>query len=531
MALILTKEGRVQIARSMFRDIQNENDFYYFTIGRTESWSDESLPDTPVDSPESLNDYRRRIIFAQRVTSADVCHLVSRIDWVSGTVYDPYDDIYSTSNPAYSEATTLADANFYVITDEFKLYKCLDNNNNSQSTVKPTATTTDTVTLADGYVWKFLLQVPSADQTKFLDTSYIPVRKLTGNPEFDVNGEVDAISVVNGGSGYTTATVTISGDGSGATATANIVSGAIDSITVTSEGSGYSFALATINGDGINATADVLLGDADTLPPLQSAVEAAASAVAGALDRIVVTNGGQDYSSGDVEVVITGDGIGAEATVTVSATTGAITGISITSSGTGYTFADITFSQTIGVGTSATARAVVGPINGHGSNPIKELFASTIGIVSPLADPNNIDLVVDNDFRQVGLMKNIKNFAETANFSGSTGSATFLIDVNSTADYAIDDIITTDEGGKFRVSHFSDDLSGTFQVHLIPIIPTISASSVLENVTQGISSMSINSVTDPEISNTTGDIFYIENIVSITRQENQVETIKALITF
>jgi len=531
VSLILTREGRVQIARSMLRDIQNENDYYYFTIGRTEAWSDEELPDTPLDSPESLNEYRRRIMFVQRVTGADVCHLVTRINWVSGTVYDPYDDNYSASNPAYSEATTLADANFYVLTDEFKLYKCIDNNNNAQSTVKPTTTSTDTVTLADGYVWKFLLQVTSADQTKFLNSSYIPVRKLTGNPTFDVNGEVDSVSVVSGGSGYTTASVTISGDGSGATATATIVGDAVDSINVTSEGSGYSFAIASINGDGTDATADVILGDADSLPALQSAVEAAASAVGGGIDRIVVTDVGQDYSEGDVEVVITGDGTGAEATATVSANTGAITGITVTSPGTGYTFADITFTQAIGIGTGGTARAVIGPIDGHGANSVKELFANNLALVSPLADPNNIDLIVDNDFRQVGLIKNIQNFAEDANWTESTGSATFVIDVNDANDYAVDDVITTDEGGSFRVSHLSDDNSGTFQVHLIPVIPSITASSVLTNVTQGLTPLSINSVTSPEISNTTGDIFYIENIVSITRQDNQVETIKVLITF
>ena len=531
MALILTRQGRVQLARSMLRDIQNENDYYYFTVGRTEAWTDEELPDTPIDSPEFLNDYRRRIMFVQRVTSADVCHLVSRINWVSGTVYDPYDDTYSTSNPSYSEATSLADANFYVITDEFKVYKCIDNNNNAESTVKPTTTSTSTVTLADGYVWKFLLQVTSADQTKFLNSSYIPVRKLTGNPTFDVNGEIDSVSVVAGGSGYTTATVTISGDGTGATATATIVGDAVDSIAVTSEGSGYSFAIATIDGDGAGATADVILGDADSLPALQSAVEAAASAVGGGIDRIVVTDVGQDYSAGDVQVVITGDGTGAEATATVSATTGAITEISVTSPGTGYTFSNITFTQSIGIGSGGTARAVIGPIDGHGSNPVKELFANSLALVSPLADANNIDLIIDNDFRQVGLLKNIQDYTETSQFTDATGTATFVIDVNDASDYAVDDVITTDEGGDFRVSHLSDDNSGTFQVHLISTIPTITASSVLTNVTQGLTPLSINSVTSPEISNTTGDVFYVENIVSITRQENQVETLKALINF
>jgi hypothetical protein len=38
-------------------------------------------------------------------------------------------------------------------------------------------------------------------------------------------------------------------------------------------------------------------------------------------------------------------------------------------------------------------------------------------------------------------------------------------------------------------------------------------------------------VTNPEIAIKTGDVVYVENRASVTRQANQVETIKALITF
>ena len=470
-------------------------------------------------------------MFAHQVSSADVCHMARRIDWVSGTVYDPYDDDISPTNPSFSEATNLADSNFYVITDEFKVYKCLDNNENADSTIKPTATSTSAVTLADGYTWKFLFQVSSADQSKFLDTNYIPVRKLSGNPTFDVNGEIDSISVLTGGSGYTTATVSIQGDGTGASATAVIVGDAIDSITVDTAGSGYTFAFITITGDGTLATADVSLGDADTLPPLQTAVEAAATAIGGAIDRFVVTDPGQDYIDGDTIVTITGDGTGAEASVDIAPTTGAILGLTVTAGGTGYSFADITFTQGVGVGTQGAARAIISPAEGHGANPVKELFASTIACVVSLQGDTNTDLTLDNDFRQIGLIKNVDNFAGTEFYTGSTATAAYVIDVNSDADYATDDIIDSDDGGQFRVSQIRDDNSGTFQIHLVPIIPLITVSSTLTNTTQAITSLSINSLTEPEINSQTGDVFYIENRLSILRQDDQVETIKALINF
>lgn len=80
------------------------------------------------------------------------------------------------------------------------------------------------------------------------------------------SGEVSAISVTAGGSGYTTATVSISAPdamGSGfvtALATATVLAGAVTAITVTNPGSGYVNApTVTITGNGTGATATASL--------------------------------------------------------------------------------------------------------------------------------------------------------------------------------------------------------------------------------------------------------------------------------
>ena len=530
MALLLTRAGRVELARSWRRDLANENDFYHFTLGKTTAWADEESPDTPVDSGYDVNQFRRDIMCTKKLTSADVCHVARRIDWTSGTVYDAYDDSYSASNPAYSDATNLADANFYVITDEFKVYKCLDNSLNSASTVKPTGTGTSVVTLSDGYKWKFLFQVSTSDQTKFLDVDHIPVRKITGNPTHDVNGELDSITVTAGGSGYTSApTVLIGGDGTGATATATLSGDAVDSITVTAAGSGYSFIVVTITGGGgSGATATAILGDADTLPPLQEAVEQAA--VAGTVDNIIITNTGKNYTAGDVTVTITGDGTGAEATATVSADTGSISGITVTSSGSGYSFADITFTQTSGAGTLATARAIISPLDGHGSNPVRELFASTVAFVSSFADSDNLDFILGNDFRQIGLVKNLQNYSDTDLYTSNTATSAFIIDVNDGSNYDEDDVVTSNDGGKFIVIQKAES-GGTHQIYLQPIIGLLSNSSIMANTTKALTGLSINSRTVPEINVLTGEVVYIENRSPITRASDQVETIKALVNF
>ena len=90
--------------------------------------------------------------------------------------------------------------------------------------------------------------------SSFRSTSCLgPYRRSWGNDH------VSEMEVTNGGSGYSTATVTISGDGQGATAMAVLTSGAVSSINMTDHGIGYSRASVSISGDGTGATARALV--------------------------------------------------------------------------------------------------------------------------------------------------------------------------------------------------------------------------------------------------------------------------------
>jgi len=530
MALILRRLGRVELARTFHRDIKNNNDYFHFAVGRTTAWADDTVPETPIDSDSYVSEMRRGMMFTQRIDSSDVCLLAVRRNWLSGTVYDNYDDNYSTTIQSNSGATTLADATFFVVTDEFKVYKCISNNSNGQSTVKPTSTGTAVFELSDKYNWKFMFQISASDQTKFLDADYIPVRKLTGNPLHDVTGEVDSISVTAGGASYTTApTVVISGDGDGlATGTATISGGAVTGVTINTSGSGFSFAFVSFTGGGgTGAVGTVNLGDADSLPALQSAVEGAT--INGTLDRVIVTNGGKDYAQGDVQISVEGDGSGAEASAYVNAATGALTEIRVTNPGSGYSYAKIVITNTSAPGTAAKGRAVISPQGGHGSNAVRELFAHNLGITVNFSDNSNRDLILGNDFRQIALIKNITN-ASNVVYTTNTATACYIINVatGQTSNYAADDEITTDDGGKFRVIQIDETNKN---IYLTSEIPLITNSSTLTNSTKSIASLSINSYIAPEVKNSSGEIIYIDNRSPIIRSADQVEQIKALIRF
>lgn len=564
MSLLLTKLGKVELARSYFRDIRTDNDFYYFSFGKTTEWTDEDNPPTPVDQQINTNEFRRNIMFIKKITSANVCSIVRRIDWTSGTIYDRYDDKYlglsdgdaGYTNRSWRTATNLPDANFYVLTDDDNIYKCIDNRDSNgdviASTDKPTTTGVEVQITSDNYHWKYLGTITDGDKTRFLDDNWIPVRKLVGrvNEEtgeldendtvadtFDVNGELDTVTIVNGGSGYTNPQVSVVGDGVNGDVIVTASAGVIDTATIDRVGSGYSFALVQVQDDtGTGAELKLTLGDTDSALALdQAAVENAATK--GTIDRIEVTTAGVGYTDGDTTITISGDGSGATATPTIDSN-GSITGITITNAGSNYTFANVSITEGVGTATTlGTARAVVSPINGHGSNIVRELFSTTLALTVSLSDPDNEDLILNNDFRQIGLIKNVKSYSDLdQQFNSITGRATFeiqLANVTEYGKYTIDDTVTTASGGEFIVAQKLSNSTGYF-IYLIPVVPEIVTTSPFEDLAVNSDTTlaaDINSISVPEFSPKTGELVYVENRGAINRAEDQAEIIKAFVTF
>lgn len=544
MALLLTDLARMQQARSFYRDIYNENDYFYFYASRALPWTDDLVPTNPENTQVQLNDCRKQILFVKRVQGADACLLIPRRDWVSGTVYDRYDDDYSVANPSISGATSLRESTFYVMTSDYNVYKCIDNAGGAESVRKPESTGTEIFELNDGYKWKFMFQVGVSDRGKFLTTDFIPVRKVsgTGQPAFDINGSIDSISLDSGGTGYTTAPiVTIHGDGTGASASATISGGVVDSITLDSPGFGYSFAYVAFTGGGatLDATASITLGSTET-PTQQTLVEA--TAVPGTIDRIEVINNGADYTEGDATITIEGDGSGASA-VPIINVRGEITGINLVSQGEGYTWAEVTVTQPLGTGIDAEFRAVISPIAGHGANAQKELFATNLGVNVSFVNDNDDIIVGDelassppagNDFRQIGIIKNILAHGSTDYYSDTTGTPCVIVGVGNPGEYNLDDIVESSDGGKFVVIQKVDsDRDGVYEnVYLQRLSGGIpNTSTTLTNLNTGTAGLTINSVTEPEIDVFSGDILYMDNRRPVIRDIDQTETIKVVFRF
>jgi hypothetical protein len=149
------------------------------------------------------------------------------------------------------------------------VYLCLDNNNGAVSTTEPTSTNTSRFTTADEYVWKFLYDLDTDIETKFLVNNWIPVPHIVSNMTanqiavednaINEGGTVDSVTVIDGGTGYSvTDTAVILGDGDGATVSLVVDNNSISEVTVLQTGSGYTKASVVITSvNGVSSVLDV----------------------------------------------------------------------------------------------------------------------------------------------------------------------------------------------------------------------------------------------------------------------------------
>ena len=126
MAAIITEKFRVHNAKQFKEDFGESASSTYIFIGRSFPWTDDTSPPTPSNGIGEEVDAYSDMLALKKVSSSDVSHGLTRYDWTSGTSYDEYAHDYSSSNtsPA-TAATSLFAARFYVITDEYHVYKCI----------------------------------------------------------------------------------------------------------------------------------------------------------------------------------------------------------------------------------------------------------------------------------------------------------------------------------------------------------------------------------------------------------------------
>lgn len=266
MPAITSQELRI-FNSDIFQKTIGENQTYV-GISRTTAWEDDENPPDVVDSIEDKVAMYTELVGMKKVQSTMVRSVLPRIDWTYNDVYDQYE----SDTDLINERNTSGDfIKFYVVTDEFNVYKCLYNNNGAQSKIKPAGTSVSPFSTSDGYIWKYMYTIKSTDVQGFMTSTWVPCYTLytnDGSAQWLVQqaataGSIDVVKVTDGGINYDSEpTVTITGDGQGATARANYdaVTGLVTSVYIVTPGSGYSYAIVDISGgNGVGAEAAAII--------------------------------------------------------------------------------------------------------------------------------------------------------------------------------------------------------------------------------------------------------------------------------
>jgi len=474
--------------------------------------ADETNAPTPLDNQEEKQSIYDELIAAKRVESSNVVSVVSRYNWntVTNPKFDMYKPDYSaapasggTAKAAATGATSLGASKFYVMNNNYEVFKCLYN---KEDTVAGGGNASDMPTTAnnyasgvytgptDGYVWKYLYTMTTQQVMDFLSSDFMPIGTYAGPAATD--GAIDTILISDAGSALPT----------GATLYGPILGDGADGV-------------AKITTDGT-----------------------------GAISAVEVQTAGNSYTYGSVALKSgTGTGAGGNAY-----------GL--------FSDASLSTAETISASALGALEVIIPPAGGHGADLAQELNGKRVMVNVRLTYAEGSgDFPVDNDFRRIGLIKDPLQWGSTNFATANTLSGVYAVRVNGTgltsSSFGKDNTITqTLNGGagtaKGTVVSWTADGNGNGGILKYFQSPTAHTDNgvvrAFENnsssaIVDGGTSVSVNpdstyssttegvtfasGLANPEIKNNSGELVYIENRRLITRAADQIEDIKLVIEF
>ena len=585
---LITNNLRRQSAQQFIDRIDAGAEVYYVFIGRSEPFTDDTQPDRPYETVQSthINAYSQ-MIAGKKVEAGDVKMMAPRYDWTSGTVYATYshDDV------------DLYTKQFYVLVNQginHSVFKCLDNNNGSPSTIAPDVYATSpqdtSYQTADGYQWKYMYSIPDSVFRKFATSKFIPVIPNANVSSNAISGSIDYVQVVSGGSSY------------------NSYGGGVIQVPAVN-GNDLVFqveATKSANTDffkncAFKITSGVGAGQQRMISEY---------VVSGSVRNVVIDTPfdvlPDIYSRYEISPIINiaGDGQGFIGRGLVNAaSSNSIYKVEITNTGNSYTYATSTIlANTGGVSNSAVLKPIISPQGGNGADVIAELGARHLGISVTLnsGDVENDDKILDvNDYRVIGLIKNplfanvvltytnaTQAFVDgdiiTQSDTGASGevvsigggtlqltnvskffatgnSSVNLITSSGGAEAVVSDVVTPttyiDQTYKLIIDNTSGEFqedetivqgsnangtmyfANTTQMRITNKKGTFNVSDDIVGIVETISgeesgsSVKITDVIAGDLVPQSGQVMYIENLRPITRYNQQSETLKLILKF
>lgn len=253
-------------------------------------------------------------------------------------------------------------------------------------------------------------------------------------------------------------------------------------------------------------------------------------AIEGAIHSIVLTNFGSGYTSNNISVNITGDGQDANAYAVRNVTTNTISSIIINAKGSLYTKANVTISSANGTG--ATARAIISPTGGHGSDPLVELGGCYLMIDAKTSSTESDKLIVVNDFRQIAIIEEPYLFGTTTIPGNTSFNQLTICTLNGTSvDFKEDEYVY--QGSSLSNSTFRGVVAEWDSPNNIIKLSNTQGTPINDQLLgmESTASRFLDSFTYPDFKPYSGKLLYINNIQPIERAIDQAENFQIVLKF
>ena len=548
MAEVLTTKLKNDTTRMFMEDIQN-NDFYVFVSSITTD-----TRQTASNSQYSKNEFLENTVFGKKVLGSDTKFMIKYHPWQKDATYVQYDDKIDLEGEKFYAVVGPNDND----TGDYRVFKCLYNNNDGPSIAPPNwnaYTTNQIYATADKYVWKFMYAIESSEFEAYNAVGYIPLPiDLEINPDPNANSaaiiygsELSDIFIENpvDNAGYPSL------DGFLAAAPSN--SGVI---TFRAGGSGVVNQI-----QNYYAGMSIYITNPDQTSQIYKIDTYEFDSASGyGKARVVGTpraDGVSNIATFSIipTIELQGDGTGCVAKAEVTA--GQISNIIILNPGSGYTNLtasvkdpefDFAPEDTNSVDVRVELRPILSPFGGHGYNLIDELYCSHILLYGYITETDNNQIGSESSYSNIGIVKNPEFVSASANTANTPDVFDNRIKiVTNDIIYAIEgDVVTQlDSSNKITFTgkiHEVDDTANTAYIsnymgpftnqanNDISFDPT---AAIVNSTGQRIiiNSPQANNTIESDYIQRSGQVYFMEDFVPLVRTRTSREEYKLVLEF
>lgn len=367
-----------------------ENNSYYVFAARQSPYQNDGVAANTIDDDyESHIFIHDEMMFGMKVDETNIVPMVSKKTWQANTIYALYDD----------KDQTLIEKNFYVITSENKVYKCIHNHLGGVSVVEPSHTEIGyPPEESDGYRWMYLYTINNSQYLTYATENYIPVFENANVKSSAIDGSIFNIIVEANGSSYPADSGVIKTDPNGNNYVIQIRDGTSTSndffancaITITNDTTNYTYVKEIRDYVSNNLGNFVVL----KIPFTTGQVSNNNPYTIGPYIRIDSKTGVNCVASAVMQ------------NISDTTFTGSVEMVDIINPGKNYKQANVSVQTSVGFGSGAQVRAIISPPGGHGSNVKDELYCQSVGIGVEFSNTATFSFSPDVEFRTVGILKN-----------------------------------------------------------------------------------------------------------------------------